>query len=182
MTSDKPLDDRRKAQEEDYFRKLNAEAAAKLKAKSDLAQAGIQDSSLIEHLTKAGFDSDSARALYLLPLVDVAWADGRVQKEEQSEILGLMEKAGISKDSKAYAQMIRWMEKGPSDQSFLQARSLLEPIVAELKKSGKDVSSWVLEAAEKVAGVTNSLFGLGSRMISKEEKAYLDSLVGKIKK
>jgi hypothetical protein len=101
MTSDKPLDDRRKAQEEDYFRKLNAEAAAKLKAKSDLAQAGIQDSSLIEHLTKAGFDSDSARALYLLPLVDVAWADGRVQKEEQSEILGLMEKAGISKDSKA---------------------------------------------------------------------------------
>jgi hypothetical protein len=182
MTSEKPLEDRRKAQEEDYFRKANAEAAAKLKAKADLTNAGIQDTSLVEHLLKSGFDSDSARALYLLPLVDIAWADGRVQKDEQTQILKLMEDRGIAKDSKAYAMMTRWIEKGPSDESFLQARTLLEPIVQELKKSGKDVSNWVIEASEKVAAVTNSLFGLGSKMVSKEERAYLDALVTKIKK
>ncbi len=179
MTSEKPLDDRRKAQEEDYFRKANAEAAAKLKAKLDLTNAGIQDQALVDHLVKAGFDSDSARALYLLPLVDVAWADGRVQKEEQKQILSALEKHGVESTSKAYQIVTRWIERGPSDESFMQARSLLEPIVAELKKSGKDVSSWILEASEKVASVTNNLFGLGSKMISKEERSYLETLAKK---
>jgi len=179
MTTEKPLEDLRKAHEEEYFRKANAEAAAKLKKRVDLQGTGIQDTSLIDHLLTLGFDADSARALYLLPLVDVAWADGAVQAAERREILTALDKQGIAPHTKAYNLVLRWVDRGAADESYLNARTLLEPIVHELKKSGKDPSSWILEASEKVANVTNSLFGLGSKMISKEEKAYLENLAKK---
>lgn len=181
MTSEKPLDDRRKAQEEEYFRKQNAEAAARLKAKAELESVGIQDSSLIDELMKSGYDADSARALFLLPLVDIAWADGRVQKEERLEILRVLDKQSISADSKAYRLVQKWIEAGPSDESFSLAKKLLDPLISSLKKSGVDTSQWILEAAERVAGITNSLFGLGAT-VSKEEKQALTELAQKFKK
>ncbi len=179
MTSEKPLEELRKAHEEEYFRKANAEAAAKLKKRADLEGAGIQDSSLIDHLLALGFDADSARALYLLPLVDVAWADGTVQTAERREILAALEKQGIAANTKAYNLVLRWVDRGATDESYLNARTLLEPIILEQKKSGKDPSTWILEATEKVASVTNNIFGLGTRMISKEERTYLEGLAKK---
>ncbi len=180
MTTEKPLEELRRVHEEEYFRKLNAEAAAKLKTRSDLQGSGIQDTSLIDHLLSMGFDADSSRALFLLPLVDVAWADGTVQKAEREEILAILEKQGIAKNTKAYSLVMKWIERGATDESYLQARTLLEPIVNELRKSGKDPTTWIIDATEKVASVTNSLFGLGSRMISKEERSYLETLVKKL--
>ena len=179
MTTEKPLQEHRKANEEEYFRKANAEAAAKLKKRAELEGVGIQDTGLIDHLLACGFDADSARALYVLPLIDVAWADGAVQAAERREILGVLEKQGIATNTKAYGLVVKWIDRGAADESYLQARTLLEPIVQELKKSGKDPAAWIIAASEKVASVTNSLFGLGSKMISKEERSYIEELAKK---
>jgi len=182
MSSDQPvnpLDERRKAQEEEYFRKQNAEAAAKLKAKLELEESGVQDEGLVETLMKAGFDTDSARALYLVPVLEVAWADGKIQSEEKQSVIELLEERGIEKNSKAYQLVLKWLSGRPTDHSYLQAKSFLEPYITELKKSGKPFSHWVIKAANKVAQVTGGLFGIGWNMVSKKEEAVLKQIARK---
>lgn len=179
--SDSPLEDRRKAQEEDYFRKQNQEAAKKLAAKQALEAFGIKDQELQQKLTEVGFNSDSARALFLVPLIDVAWADGVVQDEERRAVLALMKEKGIEEGSAAYSCAESWMSSPPKDQKYLTAKELLSPVMAELKKTSGESPDWVLDAAEKVAGATGGLFGFGWNMISKEERKVLKNLSDQLK-
>jgi len=179
--SSNPLESRRKAQEEEYFRRQNAEAAARLKARRDLEGAGVKDPGLVKLLLQSGFDSDRVRALFLQPLIEMAWADGRVKDEERAKILKFVEDRGISEGSKAFATILTWLDGGSEEESFLQAKTLLEPIVTELKKSGHDESDWIVQSAEQIAAVTNSLFGFGET-VSKDEKRLLQELIGRLKK
>lgn len=186
MSSDQganPLNSLRKAQEEEYFLKKNAEAAEKLKAFQALKASGVKDESLVKLLLEAGFDSDRVRALFLQPLVEVAWADGRVQSEEKELILQFANERKISEDSEAYKVLLNWIDKGPKDQSFLQAKALLEPLMLDKKAGGKDdPTEWIMKSVEDIAEITNTLFGFGFRMVSKEEKDFIQSLSARLKK
>lgn len=176
--NENPLDNRRKALEEDYFRKQNADLAAKLKARVSLEKAGVNDKALAESLIANGFSEDSIRALYLIPVVDVAWADGRVSEEERAEILKIAESRGITKNSSAYKMVIQWIDSKPTDENYLKAKSLVDPLLEDLKKTGAD---WLLSAAQRVAEATGGLFGFGVKVTS-DEKAVLTRLAAKLKK
>ncbi len=172
-----PLDPMRKATEEEYFRQRNAELSAKIKARAGLKEAGVQDDGLAQQLTEAGFDKDSVRALFLLPLIDVAWADGRVEDEEKREVLSVAQSRGIEKTSTAWKMLETWLSQGPRDSTFLNARVLLEPALLDLKSKGG--SGWILEAAERVALAAGGIFGLGQK-ISSDEKAAIEKLAKKL--
>jgi len=183
MASDRPvnpLDDKRKAQEEEYFRQQNAEAAARMRAKMALEAAGVEDHVLRDELLAAGFDADKARALFILPLIDVAWADGRVQDEERKEILSFVEQRGIEKNSGAFRLVSGWLETKPTDRSYQRATELLAPIVTEIQKKNPDLKDWILKASTQVAEATGGLFGFGLKMTSKEEQAVIEKLAKKL--
>lgn len=175
MTSEKsgnPLDPVRKATEEAYFRKQNAELAAKLKARAQMQQAGVHDKDLADKLAAAGFSEDSVRALFLIPIIEIGWADGRLQIEERGEILKIAEARGISRDSQAFKLISSWIENKPSDSAWNQGQSLVRALMDDAGSAG---SGWVLEAAKKVASATGGLFGIGSK-ISAAEEALLKKL------
>ncbi|PIR23239.1 MAG: hypothetical protein COV44_03800 [Deltaproteobacteria bacterium CG11_big_fil_rev_8_21_14_0_20_45_16] len=176
-----PLDDRRKAQEEEYFRKQNQEAAEKLKARLGLESSGIDDKELVAKLAEAGFDSDSSRALYMVPLVEVAWADGKMQGEERTQILSFARERGIDSTSKAYGLVEKWLNCQPSDNQYELAKSLIGPIVAHSKSNHPEAKEWVLKASQKVAEATGGLFGFGFKMVSKDEAEVIDRLSKKLK-
>jgi len=173
-----PLDPMRKATEEDYFRKQNAELAAKLKARMEMEKAGVHDQALADSLLAAGFSEDSVRALYLVPIIDIAWADGRLQDEEKAVIMTVAEARGIKKDSAAYTMISGWLKARPTDDSFVRGKTLCEALLGDLQ-SGQ--GNWILDAANKVAAATGGLFGFGSK-ISSEEEAALKKLGEKLKK
>ena len=176
------LDDRRKAQEEEYFRKQNAALAQKLKDREALKSQGISDEHLIDELTKAGFGADAARALVFVPLIQMAWADGRVQDEERQMIEKLAQQRAIEPDSEAMGLITRWMSAEPRDEKYLQAKTLLEPMVDEINRAGHpELGTWILSAAEKVAEATGGLFGFGAK-ISKEEKELMKEISARFEK
>lgn len=169
----------RKATEEEYFRKHNAELAAKLKARAGLKEAGVKDPALMESLTQAGFSEDSVRALFLLPLLDVAWADGRLESEERREIEGVVAARGIAKDSEASALLERWLARNPeSDEKFQRGKALIGPLLADVQSTG---TAWILEASRRVAHAAGGLFGFGSK-ISGAEEEVLKKLSEKLSK
>ena len=92
---DNPLDQREKGLEEAFFRKHNRDLLEKLRRKTDEASrreqlislSGISDQSLLDKLVAAGLDAGSLAALGLVPLLQVAWADGKVQPQEREALL-----------------------------------------------------------------------------------------------
>jgi len=176
--TENPLDPRRKAIEEDYFRKQNAELAAKLKARTSMQAAGVQDKELADRLLAAGFTEDSVRALYLVPVVDVAWADGRISPEEKTEIMKIAEGRGIKRDSAAFKMVLNWIEAKPTDENYKRAKSLVDPLLEGLGAEGGD---WLLAAAQRVAEATGGVFGFGVK-VTHDEKTVLTKLATKLKK
>src|SRR5688500_15456299 len=136
MTKENPLDPIRQAREEEYFNKRNRELSRQLRARLELKGAGIDDDGLIQQLTSAGFDAETLKALFFVPMIEVAWADNRLEKAEADEVLRLTEERGIAKNSKAYRMIESWLEKNPTaDPVFNRSQQLLEPILSEAKKT-----------------------------------------------
>lgn len=174
-----PLKPIEKAKEEEYFRRQNAELAARLKARAEMKESGISDEKLADQIIAAGFTKDSVRALDFVPIVEVAWADGRLQDEERLAISKLLEARGIPSGSEAHKLVSSWLASKPSDEKYYRAKSLVDPLLEESKKTGG--TQWVLTAAERVAGVTGGVFGLVGNKISASEKAVLEKLSKKLR-
>jgi len=98
-------------------------------------------------------------------LVEVAWADGEIQSDEREEILKVLSKRGVQKESEALDLVSRWLAERPSDAMFLKAQILHGLIVDELKKHGEGRVMWILESSRRIASATGdrlSRIGIGS--------------------
>ena len=171
------LADRKKALEESYFAKESARLAERLRAEREktaaaegLAQAsGISDAELIEKLTEIGITPDTWAALSLLPLVEVAWADGEIDAKEQRAVLSGAEANGVSKGSPSYRLLESWLEARP-DARFLEAwGETIVVLCAQLSESGRQaLEAEIIGRARAVAQATGGILGLGSKVSSKE--------------
>lgn len=181
MSSDNPnpLDDRRKGQEESYFNKQNQEATARLKAKTELEKVGIKDTELVEKLRLAGYDSDSARALFFIPLVEVAWADGNLQYEERKLIHELAEERGLKEGSKARELLEGWLSKKPEDKAYQVGFAELGPIFHDVSKMTGQSAEELLANSKKVAEAAGGLFGFHSTTLL--EESALKKIAEKLK-
>ncbi len=171
--------------EDAYFAARDARARAKLRAemeakaeevshRAELSKVtGITDEQAVEHFRALGFTGESASILHLLPLVEVAWADGSVSDAERSAILGAASAHGVAPDSEAGQMLASLLEEKPSqtllDQILLSLHQLLEA-------KGHHPDSLV-EACQQVAGASGGFFGLGNK-IDGEEAAVIEKIVG----
>src|SRR3954468_15849496 len=103
------LGDRRKELEEAFFAKQNKQLVDKLKAdkqKTLTKQAiqettGISNDEVLERLVSLNLTGETVAALSLFPLIEVAWADGAVDKKEIAAVLDAAHSVGILKGSSA---------------------------------------------------------------------------------
>src|SRR4029079_10876336 len=90
-----PFEERRKGLEEEFFAKREAKLVAKLRQTLEKEQpretlkqlTGIQDAGIIDTLVSLHVDRDTLAAFALYPLVEVAWADGKVDEAERKAFL-----------------------------------------------------------------------------------------------
>src|SRR5687767_14362149 len=85
--------DRRKALEDSFFRE--------------------RDQQLLKNLVKAGVRADTLAALTLIPLVEVAWADGAVSADEREAVLKAAAENGVKQGSASYELLARWLAERP---------------------------------------------------------------------
>jgi uncharacterized membrane protein YebE (DUF533 family) len=109
--ADEFLGDRKKALEESFFAKESAKLLERMKAekeqratKEELAEiSGIRDEAVLDKLVEMNIEIDTWAAISLVPLVEVAWADGKIDDKERSAVLSAAEANGIFPDSPSYA-------------------------------------------------------------------------------
>ena len=174
--------------EEVYFRRKDAELIRDLqrkeaahKERAEMKQAaGIADDHVVAELQASGYDRETVRVLHLAPLLQVAWADGKISKEERLHILEAARLHGVEPDSRAHRRLESWLEHRPSDSVFRKSlravRAVLHAMEPEQKHSRK---RGLLSLCTKVASASGGFFGLGSK-ISAAERALLAEIASEV--
>jgi len=135
----------------------------------------MTDAELTQALRHIGVDRRTIRALPLLPLVQVAWADGRVQAAERGLIREVAGRYGLNE---AEVKLLdHWLSKQPEDADFLLARQVLLVLWSRDRERGQapDSLDGVIRMCMCVARVAGGLFGLAFTMDQRERE-----LIGEI--
>src|SRR5215216_1178357 len=118
--------ERRRTQEEEYFRKREQELIDKMRQRAEAdagrqrlsERSGIADAEILQDLEALGYTPDTVLLLHLVPLVEMAWAEGGVSDRERSLILEAARARGVEDDSAAARQLAQWLAVRPSDRFF----------------------------------------------------------------
>jgi len=179
--SKNPLTDRRKALEEEFFRKENERLAAELRlkhltesSKADLrAVSGIEDEAVLEKLVELGIGAGTLAAMTLVPLVEVAWADGRMDAKEHDAILKGAAAQGVEPGSEAHALLADWLENRPPPRLLAAWRDYVGALCDEmLPEDRQKLKREVLSRARTVAEAAGGFLGLGGKISDEEQQVF----------
>jgi hypothetical protein len=184
------LDDRRRASEDDYFRKKDKELIEKMRAaaaadrsKSELsARTGLSDPALLSELDALGFTPETISVLPLVPVVQMAWAEGGITPAERALLIKLARGRGIAEGSPAAQQLSDWMDQQPSADVFARATRLIRAMLdAGSSDAGTLSADDIIKYSENIAAASGGIFGIGIRRISPDERATLAQIVTALK-
>jgi hypothetical protein len=182
------LDDRRRASEDEYFRKKDRElvekmrlAAAADRAHSELsAKTGLSDPALLNELEELGFTPETISVLPLAPIVEMAWAEGGVTPAERALLVSLARSRGITEGSAADRLLTEWMVRQPSPDVFARATRLIRAMLDTQSPAGGTLSAdELIKYAESIAAASGGILGIGK--VSAEERATLAKIVAALK-
>lgn len=134
----------------------------------------LTDDELRTKLAELEIDGDSYRALLILPLIEVAWADGQIQEQERSTIVR------ITANYKAFQAeenaLIRgWLQTRPDHVYFTKARHLLLQLALREHGLGAEVNirtlNELLDYCQIVAKAAGGLFGVAFQIEATERDA-----------
>jgi hypothetical protein len=182
------LDDRRRASEDDYFRKKDRElvekmraAAAAERATNELsASTGLSDPALLAELAALGFTPDTVSVLPLVPIVEMAWAEGGVTAAERTLLVTLARSRGIAEGSPADRQLSEWLSRQPSPAVFERATRLIRAMLDTGSPAGGTLTAdELIKYSESIAAASGGILGLGK--VSADERATLARIVAALK-
>src|SRR5687768_6259385 len=124
IVSEVTLEERGRALENQFFEKENQKKLEAMRAKEaaqatreDLRKAsGMTDDAVLDKLVALGLKTNTIAALSLVPLIEVAWADGEVQDNERNAILQGAHGKGLEQGSDGYELLQSWLRKKPTSE------------------------------------------------------------------
>jgi hypothetical protein len=137
---------------------------------------GITNPSVLDRLVKLDIHAEIVASLALVPLVEVAWADGRIQDEERAAVLEASAHHGLTAEHPGRALLERWLAHKP-DPKLLEAWTLYVEGLCEALDAGEreGLRADIVDRARRVAAAAGGFLGLTSP-ISTAEQLMLDRL------
>jgi hypothetical protein len=175
--------DRRRAHEDEYFRKRDQELVerARLLAEEQAAfqrlaeAADVGDEDILRELQRLGYTAETVKLLYVVPLIDVAFADGTVSEPERAAIIAASRAHGVEPESPADRQVVQWLTEPPSAVLF---DGTLHVLGALLQRRPPDqraaVTRDLLDSCATVASASGGILGI--RTISDKEQRVVDRI------
>lgn len=178
------LDARRRTLEDAFFRKRDAilieqyHAMEKMKnSKSALRKvSGITRDDVLDKLVSLDVRPETLASLAMVPLVEVAWADGSIQAGEREAILKAAVKNGLNRGSVGYALIESWLARRPPDRLLEAWTHYIQGLCANLNKGQiAGLRTDLVGHARDIARASGGFLGLGNK-ISTAEQAMIDRL------
>lgn len=138
-----------------------------------LQQAEMRIRSLEQRLAKNGVKpSESDEMLKLVPLVDVAWADGRVTKKERKLIFDSFFDLGIRPTSENIQRLLSWLNLSPNGEfvrkSIERLKDRLEALPEDKRAAEKYGLISLCTLVAEASGGTKDFLAGGSRICDEE--------------
>lgn len=181
--------ERGRALEEEYFHRKERELIEKMRAKAQAdaaqqelaARTGVADTQILADLHELGYTPETISLLHLVPLVQMAWAEGNVSRRERDLIIEAARARGIESGSPADTQLQGWLATRPSDTLFAATLRAIGAMFAsrpdsERAAGEKDLLSYLMSIASASGGV------LGFGAVSDQERAVLERVAAEIEK
>ena len=178
------LSHRGKALEEEFFsiqseqlKRALRETEANTARRQALSDAsGISNDVVLDQLMALDVSAQTVTALRLVPLIETAWADGRMEETEREAVLNAARKIlAIECGSPAYGLLESWLTAQPDRQLIAAWKAYTAAICAVLDTLARErFTEEIMGAAKDVAEAAGGILGIGA--ISSVEKNKLAEL------
>lgn len=178
------LSERGRSMEEVFFKQKDAQLIAQRKKleemkknRESLAQiSGIRNEKVLDKLVELDVSPTILATLTVLPLVEVAWADGTLSDQEREAVLAEVAKGGSAVGSVDHELLSFWLKERPSSK-FLEAWIHFIVGLSETMSADelKGLKTELLRRARRVAEASGGGY-LGLIRVSAEEKAVLKKM------
>jgi hypothetical protein len=182
--------ERRRALEEEYFRKKDRELIEKMRQAAEDEQArremgrktGLLDAARLQELQDLGFTPETVILLPLVPVVETAWAEGGVSAAERHLIVKLARSRGVAEGSPADARLQDWMDTRPEPAVFERAGRLIRAVLdaGGEQITGGSTADDLVAQCEKIAAASGGMLGIIGR-VSAEERELLARIASDLK-
>lgn len=133
----------------------------------------IENVELQTSLASLGLHAETLRAIGMIPMVEVAWADGRLAPEERAAILEAADSLGLERGSESYALLSSWLAAAPDPEIFQAWRDFVETLIPRLSIEGQlRLKGHVVDRARAVARAAGGVVGL-RRVSGREERVMI---------
>ncbi|HMV48592.1 MAG TPA: hypothetical protein PLD20_30155 [Blastocatellia bacterium] len=186
--SDKDIfSERERGMETEYFLKREQELIAKMRERvareeerRQMAEAiGVADEEVLEALQDLGYHADTVKLLSVIPLVQVAWAEGGVSDAERELIYEVAAARGITEGTTAYDKLNEWLASEPPQAFFENSLRAVNYLFESLPEDQRALSRQSLvEYCTQIAEVSGGI--LGFRKISDEERMAIARIASEI--
>lgn len=131
---------------------------------------GIQDPTVLQRFVDLRIGPETLAALAMIPLIEVAWADGDVDAKEREAILAAARAEQTPEGGLDLTLLEEWLRERPPA-SMLEAwkvyvQGLLQGLPGD---EAARLQSSLLDRARSVAEASGGLLGLGKKVSAKEE-------------
>jgi hypothetical protein len=169
------LKDRKDALENEFFARQNAKAREAFRAKIEeqesrdglAAALGISEPGVLESLVQVGITPETLAALTMIPLVAVAWADGKLDDAEREAIERAADEAKVTDDHRTL--LAGWLTAAP-DASLLDAwKQYAEALTGEMDPVACEaLCTRIVGGARQVAESAGGFLGIGNKISASE--------------
>ena len=171
------LRERGQSLEDEFFRRQDARLLAKFREAADRKDArealsrasGIKNPEVLDRLIELNIRPQTVTALSLVPLVEVAWADGSLDGNERRAILDRLGAHGFQPGSIERALLDTWLTRRPDAKLVAAWRHLVHGLSEQLSPDEVAVlKAGLLARARAVAGAAGGFLGIGSKISDAE--------------
>ncbi len=176
--SEVTLEERGRALENQFYDKENREKLAAMKGKLDAQRSkdelrkasGMSDDAVLDRLVALGLRANTIAALSLVPLIQVAWADGKIQDNERTAILQGAHGKGLEQGSDGYELLQAWLAKPPGDDLFVAWEAYIKALASQLNdEQNRLLRNQIVGFAKMVAAAAGGILGFGKVSASEEK-------------
>jgi hypothetical protein len=172
-----------RALEDSFFAKENERILQELRAASIREEKkkeireylDIENDEVLDALVELAVEPETLIAFTLVPLVEVAWADGEIQPKERDAIIKAAVERGVEENSPTARLLRNWLETPPNPQLLETWKSYIEALKESItEESWNEMKRTVMGRARTIAEAAGGFLGVAS--ISAAEKKMLDEL------
>jgi hypothetical protein len=163
------------------IQKLEQMRAAQTNREALAKAAGIANPAVVDKLLELG-SAETEAALALVPLVEIAWADGELDRRERGAILDRARDSGLADESVDHELLEAWLGRRPDPKLLTAWMHMVRGISEQLgpEESGR-LKANLLDRARAVATASGGVLGIGSK-VSSAKAAMLMQLEGRLRK